>query len=918
MIDLHRHDEYSTFDGFGKAKEIAKIAKELGHTSLGIANHGNTNGLIQHYYDCNEQGIKPVLGVECYFQPVFNKEKPRYHLCLFAKDLVGYGNINRILYAAEQHKYYTPLVLFEDLEKHSEGVICTSACIAGIVSQAIEKGNIDLAEKAMKKFKKIFGEDYYIEIQPYKIDEMRTQEKVNVELIKLAVKLKIKCILTSDSHYGSREDFETYKVMHEIAKHNYDIEATYGERFMPTEKELKVRFYKMHKKDFGEEQAKKMSLSMIRNLEQIEDKVEDNILEGLELKLPQMFEGHDSYEVLEKEVRKGLKEKGFGKNKVYIDRCKAELEVIKFHGYSDYFLIVQDYVDWAMKRGINIGPGRGSICNCEVAYIIGITTVDSIKFNLEFRRFMRMDKKSMPDIDLDFETSRRQEVIDYMVDKYKGHAAQICNYGLYKIDNLINDLAKVSGLVVSGKDVSDEEKKSRKIEIAAIKKHIRKYDDENGIDFKSLKATKEFKYYDKEYYNIMTHFSKLYQKVRFIGTHAAGVAITGGNLLDYVTLRIDSKTGKTFSNYDLGDLDRIKIIKFDFLGLKTMEELGELRVLAGKDNYFDISEHIEDEKINERFNKGDTTGIFQFGAATAKNILIDIDSDCFEDITAASAMNRPGPLSLKMPLTYSENKFNKEESMGSKYWDYTKETYGTIVYQEQLMAICTNIGQMTWGEADKVMKIQKRSGQNAAALTGANAKVLEVKDELIEKFVKGAMNNGYKEKEAYDFFQNLLVYTFNKGHAVGYTLISFEAMYYKVYYPTEFWYTKIKYAKDDEEISRFCVNAVGDEAVVFLPHCNYSQARTSIRRTEGENVIQQGFTNLKGVGEKAAEYIVAERDKNGIFKSYDDFYDRCKSRTVTSRVIDIMKDQGTLEFNKKIYISRVTKFNSALYTRVSK
>lgn len=916
MLDLHRHDEFSRFDGFGKSKDLAAIAKELGYTSLGISNHGNTNGLVMHYFDCIDNGLKPILGVECYFQPKFDKEKKSYHLCLFAKNLVGYGNINRIMFEAEKQKYYTGKVTWDLLEKFSDGVICTSACIAGFVSQALANGKRELADKAIKKFKDIYGSDFYIEIQPYEISEKGLQEKVNVELIKLARENKVKCILTSDSHFGKKEDFDTYCKMHELADHDLEmIRSTYSERYMPTEKEIMVRFYKMHKKDFGEEQAKKMAKGMIKNLQEIEDKVEERIFDGLKQILPQIEEGHDSYDVLVSHVKQGLKEKGVW-SKEYWERCKGELEVIQAHGFADYFLIVQDYVKWAKDRGIFVGPGRGSVCNSEVAFALDITTVDSLRFGLDFRRFLRMDKKKLPDVDLDFETDRRQEVIDYMIEKFPGHASQICNYGLYKIDNLINDLAKKCGLDTTGKEIDEDEKKARKRVIADIKTFIKKHEDMEGIDFETIRDSKEAKYYNEKYDDIMKHFEGLYLKCRFIGTHAAGVAITGASIFDYTSLTLN-KDGKPFTVYDLSDLDRINIVKFDFLGLKTMQSLGELRKLTGKDNRFDIAEHLDDDRIYEEFKKANTDGVFQFESSSAKSILQDIQADCFEDLVAASAMNRPGPLQLKMPHTYAQNKFNQDEAKNSEYWEYTKETYGTIVYQEQLQQICVNIGKMSWEETDKVMKIQKRSGQNKQAMTGANAKAIQLREDLIKSFVKGAMENGYTEQQALDLFEKMLVYTFNKGHAVGYTLISFEEMYYKVYHPTEYWYSKVKYAIDDEQKRKFMEKAVVDEALIFLPHVNYSRERTSLRKEQGGKVIQLSLSDVKGIGEKAANFIEQERKKNGVFTSVDNFLDRCvvKGSPVNKGVIELLKTEGALEFDKKVYIKRVTKYNSALYTR---
>ena len=914
MVDLHRHSEFSQFDGMGKAKDLAKIAVELGYTSLGISDHGNTNGLVQHYFACKDAGIKPIMGIETYFLPVYKPQTRGFHLCLFAKNIVGYGNLNKLLWDAEEkdQKYYNTIITFEQLEKYHEGIICTSACVAGYVSQCCVKGNPDKAIKAVNKFKSIFGDDFYIEIQPYKIDDKGTQEQLNRRLIKVAEKCGVKCILTSDSHYGSKDDFDSYLKMHEIAGHDLTwIENTYSERYMPSEVELRNRFCSMYRKELGIK-ARELASEMISNLEEIEDKVEDEILEKLQLELPKVSEegASDSYKLLLQKVKEGLRSHKHWTDK-YINRCKDELEVIKYHGFEDYFLIVADYVAWAKSQGIFVGPGRGSVCNSQVAYELGITTVDSLFFNLDFRRFLRKDKKSLPDIDLDFETSRRGEVIDYMMSKYKGHASQICSYGLYKVDNLVNDLAKVCGLPVD-KSTDAEQARQNKKAISEIKAFLRRFETEEGFDYAGLEKSTEAKYYNKQYDNIIKHFSKLFGKVRFIGTHAAGVAITGGNLLDYVGMRKD-KEGKTFTNYDLADLDRINVVKFDFLGLKTMESLGELRRLTGRDNTFDITAYLDDKEVLQAYREGKTDGVFQFVSSSAKGIVKDIGGvDNFEDIVAVNAMNRPGPLSLHMPETYGKNKMNQDEMKNSPFWEYTKETYGTIVYQEQLMQICVNIGEMDWSEADKVMKLMK----HAEAIAENEEKRNEAKA-LTDKFVKGALNHGFTEEKAREFFQSLLVYTFNRGHAVGYSLISFEEMFYKVHYPAEYWYTKIKYAKDDKEKELFCEKAVESDIIIFLPHVNLSRSKTTLRKEDGERVIQQGLSDLNGVGEKAASYILQERKKNGAFRNYDDFYDRCKIKgsPVTSRVIDILKEQGALEFKKKIYIGRVKKYNSTLFMK---
>ena len=914
-FDLHRHDEYSTFDGYGKPEELAKIAKELGYNSLCTTNHGNTNGLVQTYKACKDNGLKAILGVEGYFLPKYIPQTRGFHLILIAKNLVGYGNMNRIQYEGDMQKYYNPIWDFSILEEHSEGLICTSACVAGYLGQCIKSDNLDKAKKYLKKLQSIFGDDFYIEIQPYDVDEekegINLQRYINIKSIELAEELGIKCILTSDSHRGRKEDWESYLKMHEVAGHNLDhIEDTYKERYMPVPGDLKKRFYKMHKADFGEVRTKKLAMQMVKNLEEIEDKCELNYLDQLEEKLPVLYD--NSYKVLVEHVKQGLKDRG-RYNAEYIKRAKEELDVIKYHKFEDYFLMVEDYVNWAKNQGIAVGPGRGSACNSIVCYALKITEVDSIYFNLEFRRFLMKERHKMPDIDLDFETDRRGEVIEYLLNKYEGHSAQICSYGLYRVDNLINDLAKVCGLRTD-KEVDASDAKINKQIKADIKKFVNSYIDEGFLDREGLKKDERYKSYNDSYDNIMMHFLALYEKVRFIGTHAAGVAITGGNILDYAAVRMDTKTGKLFTAYDLIDMEAIGVIKFDMLGLKTMSELNDCRKATGTPG-FDIS-MIEDENVIAGFAKGNCNGVFQLDKASVQQLLLDIHTSNFNDVVAASAMNRPGPLKQKMPELYAANKeaYELGEDAGSNiraFDEYLKETYGTIIYQEQIMRMAVDIAGMTWDEAHNITKMK-------IGVPKFNYYFENDYPRFEQAFVNGCKKLGVPADTAKDIFKKFYDYSFNKGHSVGYSLISVEQMYYKVYYPEVFWFAKIKYANDDSDFFKYCENAVGDGAVVFLPHVNYSRSKSSLRKIDGEFAIQQGLSSIKGVGEVAANAIVAERKANGIFTSYDNFLDRVQDKKVNKKVLGLLIESGALEFKKSTYISRVKKYNSSLYARADR
>jgi DNA polymerase-3 subunit alpha len=900
---------WSAFDGSDNQERLVQIAKELGHTALGMSEHGVVNGLVKHYYACKEAGIKPVMGCEIYFKPKVDNDKPYYHLCLFAKNKQGYHNLNQICTIASTQTYYKPIVTFKELENYREGLICTSACVASFLAKSILNDRLDIAEKYLVKMVGLFGDDFYIEVQPYTVSEVGMQEKVNIESIKLAKKLHIKCILTSDSHYGKKEDFDTYLKMHEISGHDINmIRNTYSERYMPSDNEMKQRFIKMHKNDFSN--IERLGTWMINNLKEIEDKVDNDILDQLTTSLPDFSEGKEksSFEYLVEYVKNGLKKRG-KYTKEYINRAKEELDVIKTLHFEDYFLMVQDYVNWAKSNGITVGPGRGSGCNSLVNYALGITDVDSIKFGLDFRRFLRKDKVKMPDIDIDFETARREEVMEYLTTKYKGKACQICSYGLYKVDNLINDLTKVCGLPTDVK-VDEDIRKNNKIEIANIKSYINQYVTENELDLIGLKKDKKYMLYNGLYNNIIKHFTLLYQKVRFIGTHAAGVAITGGDLLDYTAIKEDKKTGKLYSSYDLADLEKIHIIKFDILGLSTMEELGQLRRLTHIEGIGKNEQWTEDENILKAFKNGNTDGIFQFEKSAAKNMLNDIDCDSFGDIVATNAMNRPGPLSLKMHKIYAQNKQNINNAKNECYYQYTKDSYGTVIYQEQIMQLCVNIGNMDWGQADKIIKMDP----NGTAKGGTHSQFVQDFEKYKKIFLNGAKNNGVNLVEAENLYNNFFNYSFNKGHAVGYSLISIEEMFFKLNYPLEFWENKLKVTYDDLKIEKYKSEAVKSGCVIMLPHVN-GPANFKIVEYGGGKVIQCGLSSIKGIGEKAAQIIF----ENSPYIDFPDFEDKIKesgnSRAITSKVISILKEQGCLEFNDKLWYRRNLLYNRSLVNK---
>lgn len=931
-MDLHRHDEFSSFDGFGKAKQLARMAKERGLTALGISNHGNMNGVVEHWKACLDEGIKPILGVEAYFQPKFNKENPKrqsFHMCLFAINLQGYKNLNRIMaYSNLKQRYYKPICDFDLLEKYSEGVIATSGCIASFISQMIAKGKMDIARKALEKFLDIYGDNFYIEIQPYKLDERtpeerNLQERVNVALIKLAREYKVKMVFTSDSHYGSEHDYDTYSKMHEI-KGSGEYNDTYAERYMPYEHDLFNRFCELHRKHF-KDKTESIAERCLAGLRDIDNKVEMDILGQLELELPVVSD--DSAAQLKINTKLGLQQKGKWK-KNYAQRVQEEYDVIVHHGFEDYFLIVQDYVNYAKRNydaatpetvakwkkfmtlkgypetPIAVGPGRGSVCNSLLAYALDITEVDSLYFDIPFDRFMRKDKKKMPDIDLDFETDRRQEVIEYIVWAYPGKAAQICSYGAYQIDNLLKDLFKVCGLDINkgSDDISKYGEEYVKSEQERIKKFVRANMQDDEFQYDSIRHTNDAVYYNKMYDNILLHFSKMHKKIRYIGTHAAGVAVVGGKLLDYcgIDMRGNAKDGYVRTTaYDLDNLETINVLKFDILGLRTLSITKELEDATNECFSY---EWLEDEEVYEYFKEGKTDGIFQFEKNTAKSIFRMIEASSIDDVIAVNALNRPGPLSMKMHEFYAHSKLEGDND--TAWSKYTETTHGTIIFQEQATTIAREIGGLNNDQTDRILKIIK-----------SESNLDEFKDEIDELrkiFVKGAMRNaGLSKEEATELFNLMVVYSFNKGHATGYGLIAFKQMWYKVHNPQQFWLTTLKYAKKDNAF-QLKAQAVFEGNVILNAHVNYD-ADFAIKKIDGEIALAEGISSIKGLGPKAVEAIVGERLANGPYKSKADFLERINKRVVTTAKVKALEESGALLFNKKIYYKRVQQYNAHLY-----
>ena len=857
FINLHRHTMYSTFDGCGRPDKAVEYAKEMGQTALAITDHGNMYGVVDHYHACLDNDIKPILGCEVYFQPSFNADKPRYHLSLLAKNNNGYKNLCKVVSEANRDNFYRyPIVTFETLERYGKDLVCMSGCVGGILAQMAIK-DVDQAKivKTAKKFKKLFDGDFFIEVMPLDIED---QIKANNILIDVAEQARVKVVMTFDSHYIRKEDYDTYLVMHQIGKSKFDYD--YSERFMPTEKEV----IKLWKRNYKQDPR-----PFIAQTQKIADMCDVHF--DFKEMVPKIDWGVPSDKKLRMLAVESLKK--MGKTSIeYRKRLKRELGVIAEKKFEDYFLLVYDIVKYAREQGIKIGPGRGSVCGSLLAYAIGLTDIDPIIFDTQFERFLRPDRVTFPDIDTDFDSSRRGEVINYILKKYEGNVAPICTFGYYRVKNLVNDIGRI--MEMDAPTIA-EAKKAMATMIGEDEKVTLEEDD--------LRRNKSLREIDRNHKGFLKHFSKLYGQTRFIGTHAAGIVITAEDITNYLPLA--RVRGNLVSSYDLGSLDKIKVVKIDVLGLATMAIVNEIEELTGESVSYDM---LDDKELYEAFCEGDTVGVFQFEKEGAKQVLAKVVPDNFDDLVAVTALNRPAPLQLGIVDDFVDGK-NGNVDEDSIWYPYTKDAYGNIIYQEHVMKICRELAKMEWQYVEKTAK----------------KPVGKVKDQMREMFVEGAVNNGVGEQDAIELFDKMTLYLFNKSHGVGYTFLSLYLMQLKIKHPLEFFYATLKHTEKSQMAAAYKSDAIKKGIIFLLPHVN-GRAKYSITKLDGDKVIQEGMSTIKGIGVKTAEKI----ESGAPYKNKQDFLSRSG---VGPSIVKMLESAGALEFDMKVFMNRVVRYNSSLY-----
>ncbi len=912
FVHLHLHTQFSLLDGAIKIPDLVRKAKELGYRAVGMSDHGNLFGSYQFYKALKKEGIKPIVGMEAYFTTGsrFDRrtkgsednitDRYNHHLILIAKDDRGLKNLFKLsTLAYKEGFYYKPRIDYELLEEYGEGLIALTACLKGVPTYYASINDTQKAAHWVKKFKDIFGEDLYLELQSNDLDE---QAVANRNLIEIARKYGVKLIATNDSHYLDPSDREAHtvlmaiqmkKTVHDISRGGFRC-ANDGLHFASPEEVWR----KFEGKFEGWEEA---LLNTLEVMEKTADSFE--LFENTSYLLPEYKVPGDR--TLEEHLRdlavRGLKQRiamGHAKNtREYWDRLEYELEIINRMGFAGYFLIVQDFINWAKGNGIPVGPGRGSAAGSLVAYAIGITDVDPIRHGLLFERFLNPERVSMPDIDVDFCQDNRDRVIDYVKEKYgRENVAQIITYNVMKAKQTLRDVARALGLPYSTADqlaklipqgdvqgtwLSLEEMYSTPMEVLRDRYGAHRGDIEDNVtQFRRLCRE------NPEIDRLVQIALRLEGLTRHTSLHAAGVVIAPKPLGELIPLYYD-RDGSVATQFDMSKLEELGLLKMDFLGLKTLTELRAMKDLVKERRGTDVdflSLPMDDPKVFELLQEGNTTGVFQLESRGMKDLLKRLKPDSFEDIVAILALYRPGPLKSGLVDRYINRKHGKEpvEYPFPELEEVLKETYGVIVYQEQVMKMSQVLAGFTPGEADTLRK-------------AIGKKKRDLMEEMREKFIRGAVERGFPEEKVrrlWEDIEKFASYSFNKSHSVAYGYISYWTAYMKAHFPAEFFAVKLTTEKNDNKFINLIKNARLMGFSLLPPDVNRSDVGF---RIEGEREIRFGIGRIKGVGEEAVRAIVEAR-RGGEFRNLQDFVRRVDGRKVNKKVLECLIKAGAFDW----------------------
>lgn len=875
FVHLHLHSEYSLLDGACRIKDIPERVKECGQDAVAITDHGNMYGVLSFYKECRAQGIKPIIGCEVYVAPASRFEKRAvsdtayYHLVLLCKNMTGYKNLIYLVSKGFTEGFYVkPRIDEALLFDHCDGLIALSACLSGKIPKQLSRGDYDAAKETALRYKKAFGDgNFYIELQDHGTEETKA---LIAPLVRIAEECNIPLVATNDCHYLRKRDSYVQQVLMCIQT-NTTLSDPHKPEFDSDD------YYIKNTEEMREIYAEYPSA--IENTVKIADKcnLEFDFEQVLLPKFPCPM-GKSAEEYLCELTERGLEsriERGhivFGdkihnNRQAYEDRIKYELSVISSMGYADYFLIVQDYVNFAKRAGISVGPGRGSGAGSLVAYLLGITEVDSIKFDLLFERFLNPERVSMPDIDIDFCYERRDEVIRYVEDKYgKEHVSQIITFGTLAAKAAIRDCGRAMGMPYSDVDA-----------VAKAVPH------EIGITLKqAIKApTLAEMYEDSEQVRELIDTAMALEGMpRNISVHAAGVVITDEPVCDYVPLATSNSA--TVTQFDMDTIAALGLLKFDFLALRYLTIISDAEKQIKENNpNFDIEKiPLDDKETYELISKGNTLGVFQLESDGIRQMLQNLRPECIDDIIAAIALYRPGPMDSIPRFIECKHDPSKIKYDIPELEPILMSTYGCTVYQEQVMSIFRNIAGYTFGHADIVRR----------AMSKKKASVLSAER---EQFIEGAKANGIDEKKAEKLFEDMSSfanYAFNKSHAAAYALISYRTAYLKAHYTGEYMAALLTSVLDNRTKAAEYIAECSKFGISVLPP-NINTSRVDFG-TDTDGNIRFGMAALKNVGRQFIAAIIRERTREP-FSSFENFVERMSETTdINKRQIEAIIKAG--------------------------
>lgn len=887
FVHLHLHSEYSLLDGACRIEKVLDRAVELGQSAVAITDHGVMYGAVDFYKAAKKRGIKPIIGCEVYvarrtrFDKVHEFDKGDRHLVLLCKNETGYKNLIAMVSKAYVEGFYNhPRVDRELLKEHSEGLIALSACLAGEIPRAIVSGDYDGAKEIALQYEEIFGKgDFYLEVQDHGIKE---QKYVNQQIFKLAHETNIPLVATNDCHYILKEDEAMHHVLiciqtGKTVEDNDVLEFGSNQFYFKSEEEMRALF-----PNYPE---------AIENTAVIAEKCNMDFEFG-NTKLPRFDtpDGSDNKEYFIKLCYQGLhKYYGENPNKEIIDRLEYELDTISSMGYVNYYLIVYDFIRYAKSVGIPVGPGRGSGVGSLAAYCIGITGIDPIKYNLIFERFLNPERISMPDFDIDFSDERRQEIIDYVVDKYgSDHVAQIVTFGTMAARLAIRDVGRAMAIPYN---VTDSVAKMVPMELHITLEKALKINNELSSRYEG----------DPEVKNLVDMAMKIEGMPRHASTHAAGVVITDLPVMEYVPLAKNDESIVT--QFTMVAIEELGLLKMDFLGLRNLSVIDNCVKLIQRDapNFQIENIDISDQEVFKVMGEGLTEGVFQFESAGMKRTIIRSKPTSVEDLTAIISLYRPGP--MQFIDMYIENRHNpsKITYRHPRLAKILDVTFGCIIYQEQVLTIFRELAGYSLGRADIVRRAMSKKKYDVLERE-REVFINGVTDENGEVIVEGCVKRGVSKEIAQAIFkeiENFASYAFNKSHAAAYATLAYQTAYLKCYYPNQYLASLLtsvlgsasKIAAYMDECQRLGIE-------VLPPHVNYSENNFTV----SEKSIRYGLLAVKNLGRNAISRMVSERKTGGEFTSFVNFCSRMQGKDLNKRAVESLIKCGALDdlgFNRK-------------------